>query len=106
VSTKVELLFKVLNSEFLSDRKKKIISEKLSNRINSEGLLILKCDETRSQLTNKEIVWERFIQLIKTALIPNKIRRATKPSRAAVRKRLDTKKKQAQKKSNRRYRGE
>ena len=89
VSTKVELLFDVVRSEVLTERRKSIILEKLANRISADGVLALKCDETRSQLTNKEIVFDRFIHLIKTALTPVKKRRPTKPSRSSVRKRLD-----------------
>ena len=78
VSTKVELLFDVVRSEVLTERRKSIILEKLANRISADGVLALKCDETRSQLTNKEIVFDRFIHLIKTALTPVKKRRPTK----------------------------
>jgi len=106
VSTKVELLFDVNASAVLTDRRKTIILEKLSNRITSEGILALKCDETRSQLANKEIVFTRFINLVKTALTPVKKRRPTKPSRSSVRKRLDSKKKHSQKKSDRKFKGE
>ncbi|PCI94435.1 MAG: aminoacyl-tRNA hydrolase [Flavobacteriales bacterium] len=106
VSTKVELLFNIEASVVLTDRKKAIILEKLANRISQEGVLSLKCDETRSQLTNKEIVFQRFIHLIKTALTPVKKRRPTKPSKSSVRKRLDNKKKHSEKKSNRKFKGE
>jgi ribosome-associated protein len=103
VSTKVELLFHVMNSEILSERQKFVISEKLSNRINLEGVLILQCEETRSQLKNKEIVFNRFIELLKGALKPIKKRRPTKPSKSAIRKRLESKKKKSQKKDSRRF---
>ncbi|MBL4668949.1 MAG: aminoacyl-tRNA hydrolase [Flavobacteriales bacterium] len=105
VSTKVELLLDVNASLFLTERRKIIIKEKLANKISKEGILSLKCDETRSQLTNKEIVFERFVNLIKTALTPVKKRRPTKPSRSSVRKRLDNKKKHSQKKSDRKFKG-
>jgi ribosome-associated protein len=106
VSTKVELLFDVESSAILSDRQQSIVMEKLSNRISTDGMLSLKCDETRSQLTNKEIVFERFINLIKTALTPVKKRRPTKPSKSSVRKRLSNKKKLSEKKSNRKFKDE
>ena len=106
VSTKVELLFDVNNSEILNERKKAILLEKLSNRISLEGVLSLKCDETRSQLANKEIVFERFINIIKEALKPVKKRRPTKPSKSSIRKRLDNKKKHSEKKSNRKFKDE
>lgn len=106
VSTKVELLFHVMNSEILSERQKFIITEKLSNRINLEGVFILQCEETRSQLKNKEIAFNRFVELLKEALKPVKKRRPTKPSKGAIKKRLDNKKKHSQKKSNRKFKGE
>ena len=106
VSTKVELLFDVNNSSLLTERRKSIILEKLSNRISQEGILSITCDETRSQLTNKEIVFELFINIIKTALTPVKKRRPTKPSKSSIRKRLDNKKKHSEKKSNRKFKDE
>ena len=106
VSTKVELLFDVDSSMALTDRQKKIVIEKLANRISQDGVLSLKCDETRSQLTNKEIVLERFLNLIKTALAPVKKRRPTKPSKLSVRKRLNNKKKLSEKKANRKFKDE
>ena len=106
VSTKVELLFDVNSSAVLTERIKAIVLEKLSNRISTDGVLSLKCDETRSQLTNKEIVFERLINLLKAALKPIKKRRPTKPSRSSVRKRLDNKKKHSEKKSNRKFKDE
>ena len=106
VSTKVELLFDVDASQVLTQRRKKIIKEKLANKINQEGILCLKCEETRSQLSNKEIVFERFIQLIQKALTPVKKRKKTRPTIASEKKRLENKKKQAQKKSDRNFKGE
>lgn len=101
VSSKVELIFDIENSEHLSEEEKKLVSIKLSNRIDNEGLLHLQCDETRSQLKNKEIVIERFNGLLKKALTPIKKRKPTKPSKSSIKKRLDAKKKQAEKKSSR-----
>ena len=98
VSTKVELIFDVNGSAVLSEEQKMIIHEKLKNRIFKEGLLILHCDETRSQLKNKEIVFMRFIALIEDALKPIKKRKPTKPTKSSVEKRLYNKKKKSDKK--------
>lgn len=103
VSTKVMLLFDVGASEALSQKEKEIVNEKLANRINSDGLLQLQCDETRSQLKNKEIVFSRLITMLQEALKPVKKRKPSKPSKAAVQKRIDAKKKQSQKKDLRRF---
>ncbi len=103
VSTKVELLFDVMKSKILTERKKTIISEKLSNRISQDGILAVQCDETRSQFKNKEIVFERFLNLIKAALKPIKKRKPSKPSKSSIIKRLDSKKKLSDKKDSRRF---
>ena len=101
VESRVELLFDVENSEFLEKDQKVVVFEKLRNRISNEGMLRLQCDETRSQVRNKEIVVERFLQLIKEALKPKKERKPTKPGKASREKRLRNKKKLAEKKEYR-----
>ncbi len=92
LSTKVELLFDVCNSKVLSEEQKETLSEKLKNRINSDGILQLSSEETRSQLKNKEFVIERFFQLLNKALKPEKKRIPVKPSKASKEKRLKSKK--------------
>lgn len=101
VSTKVELIFDVEQSEVLSDKQKEIICKKFENRITKEGLLIMQCEETRSQLKNKEIVFERFITQLTTALKPEKERKPTRPTRSSVIRRIKDKKKKSEKKENR-----
>lgn len=103
VSSKVELIFDVDSSVQFTDEQKEIIFLKLANRIDNEGLLHLQCDETRSQLKNKEMVFERFLNLIKLALIPVKKRKPSKPSKSSIKKRLDSKKKLSDKKDSRRF---
>jgi len=99
VSSKIELTFDVLNSQNLSSRQKETLQEKLANRINKEGVLLLFCDESRSQHKNKELAIKRFIEIISDALKRQKVRRATKPSRSSVLKKAVNKKKNAAKKS-------
>ncbi len=106
VATKVELLFEVEKSMILSDEQKTVVLAKLKNRISSEGLLILQCSETRSQLKNKGIVFNRFIELLKETLKPKKKRKPTKPSKSSVKRRLKSKKIQSDKKQQRRYKGD
>ena len=98
VSTKVELLFDIWNSKIISEKQKEIVSEKLKNRINSEGILLLSSEETRSQFKNKELVIERFLQLLEDALKPVKKRIPVKPSKASKEKRLKSKKIKSDKK--------
>ena len=106
VATKVDLLFDVKKSLVLTDEQKTLINAKLKNRISAEGLLILQCSETRSQLKNKEIVFNRFLELLKETLKPKKKRKPTKPSKSSVKRRLKSKKIQSDKKQQRKYRGD
>ena len=92
VSSKVVLSFNLQNSEALSEEEKNILTSKLATRLTSEGMLILNCDEDRSQIKNKEAVIKRFLKLIEKALLKPKVRKATKISKAAIKKRLKQKK--------------
>ncbi|MBD1397302.1 aminoacyl-tRNA hydrolase [Pontibacter sp. JH31] len=105
VASKVELRFQVSESELLTDDEKLLVLEKLANRINSEGYLQVICQTERSQLRNKDLCIDRFYELLRQALTRQKKRNATKPTRASVKRRLESKKRQADKKSNRGYRG-
>lgn len=103
VSTKVELLFNIYESELFTDEQKEIIIQKLRHRITNKGFLSMQCDRTRSQLKNKEIVFERLVELLKEALTPVKKRKPSKPGKAAIEKRLSEKKRRSQKKDLRRF---
>ncbi len=101
VSSKVELLFDVGASAGLTDMEKERILKKMGGRLNKQHLLLLQCDETRSQHKNKEIVVKRFLELITKALQVAKKRKPTKPSKSSVEKRLNAKKIVSRKKSSR-----
>jgi len=102
VETKVTLLFDIAAATVFSNEDKARIRRRLSNRLQAEGLLQVSSQETRSQLQNKEIALQKLVALLLGALKEEKPRKATKPSKAAVQKRLDTKRKQALRKINRR----
>lgn len=98
VNTKVELRFDVAQSKILEEEEKQRIHEKLKNRINKEGVLVLTSDQSRSQLKNKVLVLELFHELIRQALITKKKRKPIKISLAAKKKRLEGKQRQSEKK--------
>lgn len=99
VATKAELRFHVDSSEGLSEEEKRLLKEKLANQITAEGYLVVVSQSERSQLANKEESVRKFYELVKRALTRQKARKKTKPSFSAVKKRLETKRKQAEKKS-------
>lgn len=101
VASKVELVFNLQDSIVFTENQKERLLIKLSSRLTKEGVLILQCDESRSQHKNKTIVIKRFLQLIKVALIIPKKRVPTKIPKSAVRKRLKNKRNLSDKKVNR-----
>ncbi|VXB44620.1 alternative ribosome rescue aminoacyl-tRNA hydrolase ArfB [Maribacter litoralis] len=101
VSSKVELAFHIEASAGLTDREKKRLILKLDNKLSKEGLLILQCDESRSQHKNKELVIKRFLKLIEKSLVVPKARKKSKPTRSSIEKRLKSKKIASLKKINR-----
>lgn len=101
VSTKIELIFDLENSNAISEREKERLLLKLGNRLTKENVLLLQCDESRSQHKNKELVIKRLYSVLENALKVQKKRRKTKPKRSAIEKRLKSKKKNAQKKVRR-----
>ncbi len=93
VETMVEGYWHVETSEIITDEQKILIKEKLANKINSGGFLLVKSQTERTQLANKAEVLKKMKALVKAALILPKKRTATKIPKAVVRKRLETKKK-------------
>ena len=106
VETSVTVMWNVMESEYFSIEGKEMISAKLKNRINSEGILQLTVSESRTQLQNKKIATDRILELVKKSLFIPKARKATKPSRSKVEKRIKAKKELSQKKENRKFKWE
>lgn len=88
-------------SQILTSDQKKILLEKISNRITGDGFLQVKAQSYRTQLANKEQVIEKINKLVSAALIKKKARIATKVSKAAKEQRIESKKRQADIKSGR-----
>jgi ribosome-associated protein len=102
VSSKVVLSFDLLKSQALSEEEKLLLETNLASRLTSDLVLILNCDEDRSQIRNKDIVTKRFLEIIKKGLEVPRIRKATKIPKSAIRKRIKNKKNISQIKQNRR----
>ncbi|CAM4181798.1 alternative ribosome rescue aminoacyl-tRNA hydrolase ArfB [Gillisia limnaea] len=100
-ASKIILNFDVENSQALSEKEKSGILMKLASRITNSGEIILESGETRSQHTNKELVTNRFLELVKKALKKEKPRKKTRPTKASKLKRLRSKKLKSEKKINR-----
>lgn len=92
VETAVIAYFHIDSSQILSEEQKKTVTEKHSNRINSEGSLVVRSQTYRTQLENKEDAIQKINELITAALKKKKLRIATKPSKQSKEKRLESKK--------------
>lgn len=101
VNSRVELRFDIPNSTLLTDGQKEMLLKKLASKLTSEGVLLVVSQEDRSQLRNKELATEKFYELLRRALTPVKRRRATRPTRASVERRIQSKKQLGEKKSRR-----
>jgi ribosome-associated protein len=101
VASKIEVTFDVKNSNGLTEAEKERLYQTLSSKLTKENVLIFQCDESRSQHKNKDLSIKRFLKTISNGLKVPKPRKATKPSKSSILKRLEKKKFLASKKENR-----
>ena len=97
VSAAIHLRFDIAASSLPEFYKERLLELK-DKRITKEGVIVIKSQQHRSQEQNKEEALERLIELIKSVNAVQKKRVATKPTKSAVKRRLQSKKKHAQKK--------
>jgi ribosome-associated protein len=91
VSTAVELRFDVRHSGSLPLAVRDRLVKLAGRRITDDGVLIIKADRHRTQERNREDARQRLVELIREALHVPKRRVATKPSRSAKARRVDSK---------------
>lgn len=101
VSSKVELIFNIAGSSLLSDEQKLLLTERLANKLDSEGYIHVVSQVDRSQLANKEIAITKFIDLLTKSLAVQKKRKPTKIPKAVIEKRLNNKAANSAKKEHR-----
>ncbi len=101
VETMVEGYWHIESTALFTPEEKERIKEKLANKINAEGFLLVKSQTERSQLGNKQQVVQKMNLLIDKALIVAKKRKRTKIPKAVKQKRLDSKKQKGEIKDNR-----
>ena len=100
-NTRVEIIFNIEESKVLNDYQKKVIMQKLKNKLVNKSICIAVQDQ-RYQSLNRQLAMVRISSLIRDSLkSPPKVRKATKPSKASQNKRIDSKKKRGQLKKNR-----
>lgn len=101
VSTKVILLFDVLDSRVMDEEQKNIFLSELHTRISKHGIFRISSGRERTQLANRKLVTEKFIHLVSKAFETEEERIATKPTKGSKLRRVETKKALSDKKSSR-----
>ncbi|MTG98461.1 MULTISPECIES: alternative ribosome rescue aminoacyl-tRNA hydrolase ArfB [Myroides] len=99
VSSKVVLFWNAKLSQGITNEERELLFERLKNRFNKEGILIIEADTTRSQIKNREIVIQKLFDLLSKGLATQKERKATKTPKRIVQKRKETKEKISLKKA-------
>ncbi|MBY7797887.1 aminoacyl-tRNA hydrolase [Vibrio fluvialis] len=95
VATAIHLRFDIQRSSLPAVYKERLL--KISDsRITSDGVIVIKSQEFRTQLQNKEAALERLKELILSAMVVKKKRRATKPTLGSQRRRMDGKSKRGE----------
>jgi len=90
--SKVELRWDVTTTSALTSAQRELVLQRLASRLTDDGVLILQSSEHRSQHRNREAVVARFRAIVGEALVPPKVRRRTRPTRASKERRLQAKK--------------
>lgn len=101
VNSKAVLFWDIMASPSLSNAVKQRFEAKYAKRLSVEGVLVLSSDRYRDQKRNMSDCLEKVSEMLKSVATPPKKRKPTKPSKAAKRRRLEGKKKQAEKKGRR-----
>jgi ribosome-associated protein len=105
VSTRITLWFDVLRSSSLSEAEKELILRTFPTRTNKNGWLWVTVQQTRSQLNNRELAKERFVELLQQALLKRSFRKKTRIPQRVREERLTQKKKQGELKMRRSSKG-
>jgi len=90
--TRVELRWNPGASICLDDQSKQMVISRLKKKLTDEGVLVMSCEQHRSQHRNREEVTERFFVLVMASMIAPKKRLSTKPTRSSREKRIKNKK--------------
>ncbi len=102
LATKVALTFNVRDSRSLNDRQRGLLVHRLASRIAADGSIRITSGRHRTQTANRREVLVRFVELLREALRPVRVRRPSKPTGASIARRLSAKAQRAQLKQHRR----
>lgn len=105
-STRATLRVRIDDIGGLDDAARSRLAEIAASWRTRDDELVFHADESRSQLDNREAALRRLRSVVTQAATPPKVRRRTKPTRSSRERRLASKKRASEKKSQRRWKGE
>jgi ribosome-associated protein len=105
VSTKVILIFDLMESRGLTGKEKELLFRNLGSRLTKNNSLIVQAADTRSQTKNREIAQQRLIDLLQRKLEIPLVRKKSRPPGKSKERRLKSKQRQAEKKLRRKKPG-
>ena len=105
-ATRIELRWSVSDSPSLTPEQRALLLQRLARRLDKHCRIRVVSDERRSQTRNRQAAVERLIRLLSGALQVARPRKATRPTAASVKRRIEAKKRRANVKQNRRFRGD
>ena len=94
-ATAVQLRFDVRGSPSLSAEVRARLERLAGTRVTRDGVLIIIAQRHRTQARNREDALERLVELVSRAAVAPRLRRATRPSAAARKRRVEAKKHRA-----------
>ena len=100
-STRVEVLWNPSTSRALTDEERARVVERLIARLDADGRVRVVASDTRSQRQNRELAESRLAELVRRALHVPRKRKPTRPTRASTERRLETKRRESEKKQRR-----
>jgi len=106
VNTRAELRVRIDRIEGLDEAARARLRDLAGSRLTREDELLIACDESRSQVSNRRGALNRLIDLVSEAAKSPKVRKRRKPGRAAIERRLQRKREKSQKKQRRRWKPE
>jgi len=101
-STRVDVTWNVRTSTALTEAQRERALRVLAPRLSADGAMRVVASDTRSQKQNRELAEQRLAEAVRRALVVPKKRKATRPTRSSVEKRLEGKKRSSDKKRSRR----
>lgn len=101
VETMVEARWLLMASNIFNQEEKEKLQQIFIKKLSSDGNLIVRSSNSRSQLDNKIEATRKILEMVNKALIPKRIRVSTRPTKASIKKRIENKKKISTKKLNR-----